>query len=118
MKFIKKTFKTNLSIFSFPFLFFHSSFSTQVQSYYIAVQGLLVDIQELYGRIQQIEPYLEILGLSIGELPDLSLPPLKIPDLTIHSLFETHSFIHSLTHSLIHSLTISLTHSFIENLKN
>ena len=60
-----------------------SSFSNQVRQYYIAVQSLLVDIQELYDRIEEIEPYLSFFGITLGELPDLSLPPLRFPNLTI-----------------------------------
>ena len=51
--------------------------------YEASVKVTFTAVSELYQRIASIQPILDAIGISIGPLPSLSLPPLSIPELQI-----------------------------------
>ena len=49
--------------------------------YEASVKVAFAAISDLYHRIASIQPILDAIGISLGPLPSLSLPPLSIPEL-------------------------------------
>ena len=51
--------------------------------YETSVKATFAAVSDLYQRITSIQPILTAIGISIGPLPSLSIPPLSIPELQI-----------------------------------